>query len=62
MNFYAVVETSNFDEEHPNETFVGPVRISEAAAERIADTINSVVNNNHDRFWMVVKLPYTLRK
>lgn len=64
MDEYRIINTDNFGGDYPNEKFVEnlPYLSNKKDAELIADTINSVVRNpNADRFWRVVKMPYTLQ-
>jgi hypothetical protein len=63
MDKYKIVETDNFDGDYPNEKFVEPLPyfFDSKAAQKVADVINSTVPENHNRFWKVVKMPYTLQ-
>jgi len=63
MYQYKIVETDNFDGDYPNEKFVEPLPYfySERDAKKVADAINSTVPENHNRFWKVEKMPYTLQ-
>lgn len=55
-----IVNTDNFDSDHPSESFVlHPM--NEEAAEEIADVINKHFSGPHsERFWKVVSDNYKL--
>lgn len=62
MTLHAIVETDNFGEDYPNESFLPIPRTQDfAALDRIAKEINEIAGVNHPRYWKVVSLPYKLQ-
>lgn len=62
MKTYAIVETDAFCGDYPDESFLPiPRSTNEALLQGIADGINSIYGSEHDRWWKVVQMPYTLQ-
>ncbi len=57
---HRLVETDNFGDDFPNESFVNLPRMSQVDAHAIAGMINKAVGPNHPRFWKVVDSTYVL--
>ncbi len=55
-----IVETSNFDHDYPNESFL-LVPLDEADAKKICDAINQAMPSDFPRYWKVVPLDYKLQ-
>lgn len=59
---YLIVETDNFDGDHPNEKFVAFPPTSLDKAKRIADAINKEFSGSDaPRYWKVVRHTYELK-
>ena len=57
-----IVETDNYGGDYPDEHFVtGIPRLSQEAAEAIADILNAEKGSNSHRYYMVVKDDYELK-
>ena len=65
INFetYKIVNTDNYGGDYPSEKFVEglPHLATKEQAKRIAETINDLAGEHCDRYWKVVKMPYTLQ-
>jgi len=60
--YFRIVETSNQDEDYPDEKFVEPLpAMTKDEAQRVADAINRATGPLHRRFWRVVDNAYKLR-
>lgn len=63
MTEFRIIHTDNFGRDYPDEKFVEglPFFYDQASAGCVCEAINKVTPENHDRYYRVVEMPYTLQ-